>query len=298
MSSNTFTTTESPVHGAPTPTGVAPDAQPYTYSHYTPTEDEDYYTTAVPSSNASHDRMGMLIYVHGMVEDLPETCETFTKSNLLRKAGDEDTHANAITRDMIHLLGSWHVPETFTGHRTSHCGQRYVNPNYPQKWRYSDVYTACECGAITTCVQSQPGWGQSFDHQTEHADDCHRIDKWRAKAEFWENRREAMIEQLYYGHNTMEAADRLGYSSGSLRPDAAHDHRVDHLELIDEAKERIVTTAAMNLHLHSPRDMAPAFGRSESWLTKELRERGIDLGEMYSLRRDLGTAYTDPTNND
>lgn len=294
MSSNPTVTTESPVHGAPTPSGVAPDAPPYTYSHYTPTEDEDYYTAVVPSQNASQDRMGMLIRLNELVGDLPETCETFTKSTLL---GD-DTHPNAVTRGMILLIGSWHVPETFTGHRTSHTGQRYVNPSYDQKWRYSDVYTACECGAIITSVQTQPSWGQHLGCQTEHDDDCPRIDQWRAKSEFWETRREAMIEQLYYGHNTMEAADRLGYSSGSLRPDAAHDHRVDHHQLIAEAKERMVTTAAMNLHLHSPRDMAPVFGRSNSWLTKQLRDRGIDLGEMYSLRRDLGTAYDDPTDNE
>ena len=271
-----------------TPYGIAPDAKPYTYSYY---DFENVYSALCPANYAKRDRMAVLIHLHDQLHKLPDTAETITK----RLLADGRFQGQVVSPDHIHVLGIWNLPEHMVGSSNGNRGKRMANPLNEDSWRYSDVYSECECGAIVTSMHTAV-----LGEQCDHADDCHRIDQWRAKAELWENRREAMIEQFYYGHDTNTAAERLGYSKGCIHRQNAHDHKVDHHKLIAEAKDRIVKTCAMNLHIHSPGEMGPLFGWSADRLTQAMHDLDLDpsVSEMYSIRRETGTAHLDALDDD
>lgn len=248
--------------------------EPYQYSMCAP--DGDFYGSLAPDVDSVRDRMGLFIEVAESVSSFEEK-----KSKVLFKLKHLPVDSKIISIEMMKITGAWPVADHLNSVQN---GMRWVNPHSDDAWMYSDAYTRCECGALVSSVELQPHFDQNLGVQCEHDDDCPRIDRWEAKREFWQNRREVMIDHLYHGNNTFETGVRAGYSSGELKREYAHDHKVDHIEMIEEAKRRIARTAARNLHLYSPGEMAPAFGISNASMTKWLNDLGIDLGEMYNIR--------------
>lgn len=232
------------------------------------------------STRAEYDRISTLAEFRDGIDSLPETALTFTKRYVL-----DDTPQYAVSETLVEATGAWPAPPRYPTSTSTGNGARYINPTHPDAWRYTDVFAECECGALVSQVDVAHPDGK-LDAQFDHTDDCKRIWRWRARLDLAESRRETARSLLRWGHNASEITARLGYNSPDAT-EAIYEHDIDYATAREDARYRIANTAAAALHSHSMGEIARAYGRSQQFISKLVRDHtSADATALFRYRRD------------
>lgn len=228
-----------------------------------PAPDEPFRTLIGVRSDRKTDPFDVLIELRRGIESLPETASTFR----LRQVVDDPMIADVVEPETLALCGTWPVPQRVAG-GSSPNKRRYVNPAASDSWHYSPVYTLCECGALVSAVDPNlVGDSAGLPALTEHAADCARIDRWRARYELLEHRRHLAIMLIRYGHRTTEIGHHLGYRSRRPGSRMSVDLGIDTQRERRVFERKVALTAAEVLDTYPPEQIAEAFGGySTRWL--------------------------------
>lgn len=214
------------------------------------------------------------------VEKLPETVTVFPASRVL----DEDIVA--FTSDMAEFAMSWEAP-TWTRGNNGNGTRMFVNPNSPDAWMHSDVFTVCECGATVMTLANHSKGEESFPGRTEHGN-CRRIDRWRARYRMIERQRLAAVKMLRLGHTSDEIGKRLGrrnpYSS-----DMVPELGVDITEEKRNGREKIALTAVDALTRMLPEEFGELFDLQGGTINEYVNEyTDTSAWDLYVERRNRG----------
>lgn len=214
------------------------------------------------------------------VDDLPKTAATFTLGGVL-----DDTPPQVVRDAMTTLIGSWQVPDYYDGGKQGTV--RWVNPAYPHRHQFADVFTRCECGALM--IRETRSRGDTvFRKEQDHADDCKRSWRLRARARLNEERAERIETILRHGISARSMAPRLGLaedasdtSIGSIS-DAMN---LDTAAYKAEGKERRLNTECALLTMgYSPAEVGRLWGVSASTIRYRIAEKTeYDLTELYEM---------------
>lgn len=137
------------------------------------------------------------------LDGLPETSATFRRYEIAKQY---DVKSNWILDDILHLLGSWKIPDYYDVQESR--GVRWVNPHYVHRERYSDVAAQCRCGAVIQQMPQSTPNAQFLDGEG-HRDDC-RVE-WRARAiaKLYEQRRTVLRRNALLARPARQDLDRL-----------------------------------------------------------------------------------------
>lgn len=230
------------------------------------------------NSRFKHDRVDAALRIKTELEKLPNTAATIADRRLRRKTG---LPRGAYTDDVMHLLGSWRVPEHYSNGKTS-----WVNPNYENRQRHADAAVVCECGTPTLRERFGKTYEQPIDVE-EHDEGCCRLNRVEARAEMWRKRRAIIKKMTGLGHSFRQTNFRLGFAG-----ETAHGNKLaekcglDSAELQRRGRARVARTAIVLLRDYSTEDVASLYDISGSALGRLLREETTASGrKLYSHRR-------------
>lgn len=235
-------------------------------------------TTDVEST---HDRVELLIKLRDYIDARPETSATFKITNAL-----DDGEATMITPEMLHLIGTWRVPDTAISSRVATA----VNPNAAHAEHYSDMAVRCGCGAVMlreAVGENQPQPAQQQDHN----EDCHKIHRHETRLQLLKNRRDAIIEMSHLGLTYREMASRIGYHrQKDVVPTVARNCGIDTDELQREGRRKTIRTFMVLLREYSPRVIGRLYDLSPRSVSDAVRKESVaDPAALYSVRRRNGT---------
>lgn len=220
----------------------------------------DRHTFLVPARSKT-DVVALFHDIRSGVEDLPETRAMFRLSDVMdhHLPGDVTQY----TVGLVTLLGSWRVNEVY-------CSQSptsyYVNPAHPDRARYSDVITRCECGSVF----KQVGWPTHGTSQN-HKPDCLYHHKMRTIATIWERRYYVLRETLLMARPANAAADRLGVSGNRVSEIAAQ-LGIDAEAMRNRGRELRAETMWHLLHEHPPEVVGGIYGVSGQTAKRQVRK--------------------------
>lgn len=220
----------------------------------------------IERNGAENTPIEIQIALREYVEDLPKTKATFTKKEAL---DGTDLTYHGIHDKMLHHVGSWLAP-------VDGNNERWVNPNYEHRHKYTDLLVECECGAKMARLQDDEH--VSIDGSHGHTDDCTQQMKYRTKAKLCEKRADIIREIRLSGHSPSKMEKRLNLSGGL---GYLYDNLgVDVGELQDEYTEARRNTILHLLKNHDTQTVARAYGISPQ------RLRGIVSEDSpYTLRQ-------------
>lgn len=211
---------------------------------------DDAHHYLLNTTGSSYHPARVMLALRDYIDGLGERAATFPLSKALEDT--PYTHQHVSDR-MMYLLGSWKTP--LAGNRTT----KWVNPAHPNRVRYSDVVTRCECGALMARVKD-------VYHETPHDNDndhdatCTKQNRLRARARLCEARATALREGLAAGQSGRQMADRLGL--GDSIGETASDLGVDVSALKEDYWERRQNTILLLLPEFSPREVGRVYGIS------------------------------------
>lgn len=190
-----------------------------------------------------------------------------------------------IPTPMMELCGAWLVPKFFSD--GSGKGRRqFVNPNHTNASYYTQVWTRCECGALMH--RETPGNMPPGETQ-EHAADCLRQWRLRARARLCETRRAAAERCLLLGHSIGGSMDRLGLHNRSSMGGSKRAIGIRQQEMEERGKDREATTFARLAHFYDHGEIGDAFGYSRKTVGKRITHRtGTDGDALRRFRQDNG----------
>jgi len=190
-----------------------------------------------------------LVALRDYIDDLGPGTATFTAGDALE---DADQTYHILKREMFWMVGSWESPLT-------HNVRRWVNPNYDDKIRYTDVQTKCECGALMTRVK-ELYHDSPHDSDNEHTPSCTKQNRLRARAELCDARAYALKTGLKHGQTGRSMAGRLGLSDSI--GEAAKDLGVDVAGLKEDFRTRRRNTILHLLKRHPTTTVGRVYGLS------------------------------------
>lgn len=217
------------------------------------------------------------------LESIPETSATFR----LFTNGDRDIitdhHPNQVTLVMMTMVGSWSVPEYLSG---SSAKNRWVNPRYPHRVKYADVYVRCECGALM--VRPKRGReGVATDSEHSHTDDCKRSWRIRARARLLEEREET-VKRIH----SLDLSVRANHARFGVEPNSdrslsavSDDQKIDTEAIREEAETKRLNTEAALIAMGEPLGAVGAcWGVTPSTIRARIATRtDWDLSELRSM---------------
>ena len=223
-----------------------------------------------------HDPIEVLLDLREGFESLPETTATTRLDRVV-------SNYSLQTIQPVHLeiMGSWRVPtDRYACGRGGNGLNRVVNPKAPDAYRYSDVYSICECGAVVTSVNPNDTDNDSADR---HDKSCVPINRWRARHRYWERRRATMLRMLRLGLDTSWIVPRLGYvpNRGGIRNEVTR-HGLSTLDERENGRKIIALTAADALDRHPTTKIAPAFGLKQSTMSEWI-DRYTDVSPLEKM---------------
>jgi hypothetical protein len=166
--------------------------------------------------------------IRNEVESLPETRASFRLKDVYDLTGGN------IPSEIIHILGSWEMPDRYSTSRAL----RYVNPNYPNVEMFTDLYVTCRCGAYMARLKDNRSW----DGENEHTDECRQEWRIQARKDLIQMRKRwfDMAADLYL---TMEdAAKRMGLRSHRTAVRAAKSYGINWVDRRMEGRDRTILT--------------------------------------------------------
>jgi hypothetical protein len=225
-----------------------------------------------PSNRRKHHPAEIVIELRDRVDDLRDTRATFKLTPLLDDS--EITHHEVIDH-YLYLLGSWKSPH-------SEKATRWVNPSYPHRARHSDVLTRCECGALMA-RQREVYHETPHDSDNDHADDCTRPARLRARADLCEKRATAIRQCLSHGVFGDDIAARVGLKSiGSADDDLG----VETEEMKEFYFQARANTLVHLLTQFSAPDAGRVYGISNSTVRAVVaKQTGYDVSDLTAIRR-------------
>lgn len=240
--------------------------------------DEPWHDFMVPTDDAHHDRVALAASLQQKVAELPEYKDTFRVTKLL----DDYDGGVHISPKLVELTGAWPVPD----HLESSAYNRYVNPNGASARYYTEVTARCECGALMVREEDYTEqFGEVTQGEHDHADDCPKDYRLRARADIAKKRREVLVRVCHLGHSVRSAQGRLGLARDSLGQEA-EDLGVTITDLREEGRARIGRTAARLLLTHSPAEIGAAYDCHAQKIRRHVAEHtAVDASELYEYRR-------------
>lgn len=246
--------------------------------------DAPYHDWMFQSEVAVYDPVDIAADLQSYVADLPDHTETFR----LPAALPDRSHAvNDPT--LVELTGAWPVPAYVETGQSN----RYVNPNSPSASYYAGVFARCDCGGLMVRQQDvSDEHGPVTQGEHDHAEDCPKDARLRARADIAERRREVFKRVCHLGHSVRGQRPRLGIDRDSLTQEVRDLGLSSIGDLRLEGRKRIARTAARLLVDHSPKEIGAAYGRSDQEIRRLVREHTeADARELYRYRRSNKTDH-------
>lgn len=236
----------------------------------------------------------IMVGVRSYIESLPPHKATFKKkdvaehtTNVLSTKNDEiRAKYQAIKPGMLYLMGAWEMPDMFSVGTEN----RYVNPNYAHRARYSDCVVLCECGVPVTQQRSETKHhvDKGIDRADQHTDECRKEWRYRAWADLLERRREAINEFLLHGQSISESKERFGIHTASTATDYIDTLDIDTSALKDQYRTIRSNTAAELLVLFSAEEIGEAYGVSRTAILRGIKNyTKYDPSDLWAIRRKL-----------
>lgn len=205
-----------------------------------------------------------ILALRDRLNELPKTSLVTTRSHLgFPQAPDE----------AFWLLESWEVPDYVTGNKH----EKLVNPNHPNKWQYSPVYTRCDCGAMMKFKEG------NMSSQAEHTD-CPRYYRQYAKGRISERRAATMRTLLRLYKSLRPRSQIFGYSriNGSM----ANGLCVDISEEYENGRQLLANTAKELAKDYTPKEIGEVYGVSYRSIHRAIREyTDTTPGELQEIRQ-------------
>jgi len=237
----------------------------------------DVHDFLLPTEHQRYDRAETAVKLRQGIDALPETAATFKPKDFM-----DARRARTVSEGMITLMGSWKIPPVYSA---GSGGARYVNPHYPGREVYSDVYAECKCGALMVREELVGGTPVSQgEHQ--HAEDCRKQWRYRAKARLLEKRRSVMLRCYWHGLSGAKMAERLGFKAPDSVGRISSSLGVSAEERRQAGQNVMAETMARLLQYHPPSTVGEVYGLSGQAVRANVARRtDTTPAELYEQRR-------------
>lgn len=257
--------------------------------------DRDHVGSVVPKDHNSVDPLELMAHIREKLSELPTSASTWKLSDVLETDEGDDYNHLSVSDDMITLLGSWRLPDRHNPNRA----MRYVNPKTSNKAYYSDVFVECPCGAFIAREEKIQG-DAIGDAEHDHADDCTRADRLRARADLLDRRAEIVEEMLLLGLPASEASERMAMSGRTDRNIGpfADGMNIDTERLKEKGVQRRINTESMLVAMgYSLEEVGVVWDISGEAVRSRLHRLGdYSVVELRSIEPPEG--WTNTTNDD
>jgi hypothetical protein len=236
--------------------------------------------TPLPTERPTHDFLlrGPDAKLHpvNVIRDLRAGIESLPKTKGLFKLDRVLTDHTQAARTKLPLLmcGSWE-PNSLSRNRSDQAAKLFANPKAPDKRRYADAVTECQCGGYIALFQRAGDRTKPFpsDAVSGHTDDCLKQWRRRAQAHLFEKRAEIFKEMLPLGHGAKDCYGRLGVPEGyTTTTYLTKKIGVDVQELKDTYFEKRKNTTLELLPVFSVTEIADAYNRSRRVIRRHVEE--------------------------
>lgn len=222
-------------------------------------------------------RVNQALAAKRCIENLPEQALMFDPSEI----DGLKTHSR-YKGDILKLCGAWKTPET-----VSNSGAKWINPNHPDAYRYSDSIVRCACGV--PMLHSSLGHIDTQPANSETHGDCCQLDRLEARTELAKRKRDIVIDLYEHGQSLEAGAKRLGYESGDqCSGDFPKRLGLDIWNLNRESRKRIAKTVLVLARQHSTSTIGEIYGVNTRAISEMLnRETKSSAQALLGVRKAL-----------
>lgn len=201
--------------------------------------------------------------------ELPETTLLVSKDRVNMPAH--------VSPELFWLVGSWPAPPHITQSKT----QKFVNPNHPDRWKYSNVYVRCDCGAVMELMESRESpW-------TVKHTDCPVYQRYKARAEL-SRKRAACIRTICRLYKSLTAhAPFFGYSEGHFRSSLLDSLGIDGQHERSVGRQLMANTCVRLLEDYTPQEVSEVYGVHWKAIHRAVNNlTDTTIGELQEKRRE------------